>query len=90
MYLTVCLCVMCYVLSCYQVYYMQFEVLDPLWHAFERALGRCKSVDDVLREHALFQRKLLMRCLLSPSIFRRALLKLRLRAFRDPRLRGLV
>jgi len=47
-------------------YYMLFEVIEPRWHAFDKAVVEsCANIDDVVAAHGQLQDGILKECLLT-------------------------
>ncbi|KAL4425465.1 hypothetical protein ABPG75_009481 [Micractinium tetrahymenae] len=48
--------------------YVTFEVMEPLWGAFERQLQTAGSLDEIVEQHKAFLRRLMKGCLLSRKV----------------------
>ncbi|KAL4418839.1 hypothetical protein ABPG77_001502 [Micractinium sp. CCAP 211/92] len=48
--------------------YVTFEVMEPLWGAFERQLQTASSLDEIVEQHRAFLRRLMKGCLLSRKV----------------------
>eukprot|EP00587_Corethron_hystrix_P016632 CAMPEP_0113331358 /NCGR_PEP_ID=MMETSP0010_2-20120614/22420_1 /TAXON_ID=216773 ORGANISM="Corethron hystrix, Strain 308" /NCGR_SAMPLE_ID=MMETSP0010_2 /ASSEMBLY_ACC=CAM_ASM_000155 /LENGTH=687 /DNA_ID=CAMNT_0000194567 /DNA_START=244 /DNA_END=2307 /DNA_ORIENTATION=- /assembly_acc=CAM_ASM_000155 len=58
------------------VYYMMFEVNEPLWHKLMEKLAEVKTVDELMKCHDNFQDRVLNECLLSNRELLNSLTKL--------------
>eukprot|EP00887_Chlorella_sp_A99_P000883 scaffold5.g883.t1 len=67
--------------------YVTFEVLEPLWAAFETKVQTAASLDEIVEQHKVFLRQLMKGCLLSRKVsVLQALLKLKASALAFVRL----
>ncbi|PSC76155.1 Gamma-tubulin complex component 2 [Micractinium conductrix] len=67
--------------------YVTFEVMEPLWAAFEAKLQTASSLDEIVEQHKAFLRRLMKGCLLSRKVVvLRSLLDLKEIALRFVRL----